>query len=473
MIREDLKDKIFIGVVENNNDIDRLGRIQVRVNKIYDNIPTENIPWASPFKDLNGNEYNVPDIGKIVSVIFQEGDDKLPEYIYAEHYNINLENKLKSLNNDDYSSFKSIFLDHSTQIYRNNSEGLKIDHEYTNINLDQYGNIAFNLRDPSSIITLGSNDASENALLATTWMGWFDTFVDNLLGSNGGPYLGNLGAPVAANPTFIDCLQQYKDLREDFLSKHVKISKNSNISSQKRPYIKQFGDNYTTNIGEVLTKIEPNPYSPASDYSSTTGLENPANLITKDNLGKETPGLISAKKIDIDPKTVSILWNCNLFNQGDSAWGNISDGTYTIRQAGCALSTYAMYASAFGKNVTPLDFFNANDRKIVVGWRQIQSKYGFILPLPNFNCNQSKLDFLLSNSPVIWESKNHGGNPQYVHGHQHWMLIVGKNLDGTYIVHDPNGGKQRLNVPINDIINQCGRLCGLNTRSNASFIKHL
>ena len=471
MIREELKDKIFVGVVKENNDPDRIGRIKTRVIKVYDGLSKEDIPWASPFKDLNGNEYNVPDIGKIVSVVFQDGDDKLPEYIYAEHYNINLENKLKALSKEDYISFKSVFLDHSTQIYRNDSEGLKIDHEYTNINLDQYGNIGLNLRDPSSIISLGSNDADENALLATTWMNWFDTFVSNLLGSNGGPYLGNLGAPVTPNPSFIDCLQQYQDLRENFLSKHVKISKNSNISPQKRPYIKQFGDNYTTNVGEVLTTTQAASYTPLSDYTSTTGNENPANLMTKDNLGSETPSIVSSKKIDIDPKTVSILWNCNLFNQGDPTWANYGDGTYTIRQAGCALSTFAMYASAFGKNASPLDFFNANGRRIVVSWSQIQSKYGFPLPTPNYNCNQYKLDFLLGNAPVLWESKNHGGNPQYVHGRQHWMLIVGKNLDGTYIVHDPNGGKQRLNVPVIDIINQCGRLSGLNSKSNALFIK--
>jgi len=283
MIKEELKDKIFVGVVEENNDPDRIGRVKVRVIKIYDGIPKENIPWASPFKDLSGNEYNVPDIGKIVSVVFQDGDDKLPEYIYAEHYNINLENKLKALSEDDYASFKSIFLDHSTQIYRNNSEGLKIDHEYTNINLDPYGNILLNLRDPKSIITLGSKDADESALLGDTWMNWFDTFVDNLLGSNGGPYLGNLGAPVVANPSFIDCLQQYKDLRENFLSNHVKTSKNEHILSQTRPYVKQFGDNYTTNVGEVLTTTQPTDYNPKSSYTPSEQLEkNPASFDKND-----------------------------------------------------------------------------------------------------------------------------------------------------------------------------------------------
>jgi hypothetical protein len=283
MIREELKDKIFVGVVENNNDPNRFGRVKARVIKVYDELSKENIPWASPFKDLNGNEYNVPDIGKIVSVVFQDGDDKLPEYIYAEHYNINLENKLKALSADDYASFKSIFLDHSTQIYRTNSDGLKIDHEYTNINLDPYGNILLNLRDPKSVITLGSKDADESAVLGDTWMSWFDTLVDNLLGSNGGPYLGNLGAPVIANPSFIDCLQQYKDLRDKFLSNHVKTAKNEQILSQARPYVKQFGDSYTTNVGEVLTTTKPTDYSPQSSYTPSEQLEkNPASIDKND-----------------------------------------------------------------------------------------------------------------------------------------------------------------------------------------------
>ena len=162
--------RTYIGVVEENEDPKKLGRCRVRVIDIFDDIPKDDIPWASPWKDLNGNEFNVPDKGKILTVVFDSGNIYKPEYIYAEHYNINLENKLQNLSNDDYLSMKSLFFDHSTQIYRNTSEGLRLDHEYTNINLDKNGNILLNLRDNKSIITLGSKDSDEEAVLGTTFM---------------------------------------------------------------------------------------------------------------------------------------------------------------------------------------------------------------------------------------------------------------------------------------------------------------
>ena len=65
-MRNRVKEQIFIGTVEDNADPKKMGRCKVRVHTIYDNIPTEDIPWASPFKDLNGNEYKTIEIGKIV-----------------------------------------------------------------------------------------------------------------------------------------------------------------------------------------------------------------------------------------------------------------------------------------------------------------------------------------------------------------------------------------------------------------------
>lgn len=259
-------------------DPKKLGRVRARVIDIFEEIPTEAIPWAHPFKDLNGNEFNVPDKGKIVTIIFDQGNIEYPEYIYAEHYNINLEKKLKDLSDDDYKSFKSVFLDHSTQIYRSDSEGLKIDHEYTNINLDKNGNILANLRDNNSVITLGSSDASEEAVLGTTFFNWMDSLVDNLNGNSGGPFLGNMGAPVMPNPGMISCLQEYQALRSRFVSDHVRIVANQEVKAQKRPYEKQYGDNYksTTNPNNLTTKESP-PYTPEdSENSGQPSRLNPA-----------------------------------------------------------------------------------------------------------------------------------------------------------------------------------------------------
>lgn len=293
---ENLKGNTFIGVVEDNVDPKKLGRCRVRVLNIYDDIEKEDLPWAKPWKDLGGNQFNVPDVGKIVTVVFDTGNIYKPEFIYGDHFNINLENKINGLSEEDYLSLKSIFFDHSTQIYRTKSEGLKMDHEYTNINLDQNGNILLNLRDNKSVITLGSRDAGEEAVLGTTFMSWMDSFLENLSGLNGPPFLDSLGAPVVVAPSLISCLGDYMSRRGKFLSQHVRISKNGNIIPQTRPYNDQKGDSWesTTTENSITSQNTGGSYQPesvvynpqtgeSSSYTDTLGgANNPANFSPSD-----------------------------------------------------------------------------------------------------------------------------------------------------------------------------------------------
>ena len=228
---KNMKDKTYIGIVEDNKDPQKLGRVKVRVMNVYDSLSVESIPWATPWKDLNGNAFNVPDKGKMVMVVFDQGDKNRPEFIFADHYNDNLEKKVKSLSDDDYITMKSLIFDHRTQIYVNEPEGLKIDHKYNNVNITE-NTIDINLKDNNRSLNLGDAQASQQAILGNHWMDWFDEFVDNLLGSKSGPFLGNLGAPVIPNPAFISCLQKYKALRDPvFLSHHVNIVDNNKVTT--------------------------------------------------------------------------------------------------------------------------------------------------------------------------------------------------------------------------------------------------
>jgi len=287
----------YLGVVEDNKDPLKIGRVKIRVFNVFDEIDVKDIPWAAPWKDINGNSSNVPEIGKIITVVFDSGNIYKPEYIFAEHYNRNLEQKLKSLSDDNYLSMKALLFDHKTQIYVNDDEGLKIDYKFNNINLTD-STIDANLKDNRQKINLGDSSADQQAILGTNFMNWFDEFVDNLMGDMGGPYFGNMGAPVTPNPALVAVLQKYQSLRDPkFLSKNVYLNDNGAIntvrqktSSDKdlRPNNQKTGDDYKSTIN-----IPKHEDKPPLDYGPKygTGDETPetqGSLSTDD--GKGTSG---------------------------------------------------------------------------------------------------------------------------------------------------------------------------------------
>lgn len=277
--------RTYVGIVEDNEDPKKLGRCKVRVLDLFDEIPITDIPFASPWKDLNGNEFNVPEKGKVVTVVFDQGNIYKPEYIYSDHYNVNLEKKLGSLSGKDYTSMKALLFDHKTQIYVNDSEGLKIDYKYNNLNITE-GSIDLNLKDNNGLVNIGDSTANQQAILGNHWMDWFDKFVDNLLGNQAGPFLGNMGAPVVPNPAFITVLQEYKALRDPtFLSHHVNIVDNDKVSTVrlgKREDNSQSGDSWKSTIStndisvqnpeDFKPKDGPKPeYDPQYVAPATTG----------------------------------------------------------------------------------------------------------------------------------------------------------------------------------------------------------
>lgn len=62
------------------------------------------------------------------------------------------------------------------------------------------------------------------------------------------------------------------------------------------------------------------------------------------------------------------------------------------------------------------------------------------------------VDSVLTKGPLMFEWVNSLASgtkytSYYTKGRQHWMVISGKNIDGTYTVLDPSGGKIRTNQP--------------------------
>ena len=78
----------YLGLVEDNNDPEKLGRLRIRIAP-YSELATEDLPWAYPKLGTHGNssEYgglNVPELGSQVRVDFPSRDLYSPYYSGAE-----------------------------------------------------------------------------------------------------------------------------------------------------------------------------------------------------------------------------------------------------------------------------------------------------------------------------------------------------------------------------------------------------
>jgi hypothetical protein len=87
----DFLDKQFLGVVEDVVDPKKEGRAKIRIVGVYDDIPTEDLPWAYPKqKPLifgqagKAGAISIPKKGSIVAVRFDNGNPYSPEY-FAIH----------------------------------------------------------------------------------------------------------------------------------------------------------------------------------------------------------------------------------------------------------------------------------------------------------------------------------------------------------------------------------------------------
>lgn len=262
--------KTYVGIVEDDNDPKKLGRVKVRVLNVFDNTPLENIPWANPWKDLTGDSFSVPDKGKVVTVVFENANKNNPEFIFSDHYNANLEKKLLELSESDYKSMKSFIFDHKTQFYVNDGEGLIIDHKFNKINIKEQS-INLNLKDNFAKINIGSENSTQRVILGDNFLEWFDNFVKVLMN---GAFLGNLGAPVISSPELLGSLQSYQSLKDSkFLSKNIYAVDNEKVSKLDRVAEGQIGDTWKSTVVEnTITSKEEVNFKPVDSENSDTDI---------------------------------------------------------------------------------------------------------------------------------------------------------------------------------------------------------
>jgi LAS superfamily LD-carboxypeptidase LdcB len=254
----ELRDNLWLGVVEDNYDPKRKGRIKVRVDYLHGDIPTDDIPWSQPLQGISGYEFSVPPVNKVVMVSYPSGDQYFSLYLSCAHHNINLQNKLDLISEDDYTRFHALYFSDRTQLYVSKVEGLVLDHAFSNINIDNQGDISLALRDNGSYLKLGSPDASQQAVLGTSLMQWMDKFIGVLTNA----YIGNAGAPLLPTPELLQIQQEYNALRDDFLSEHVWIVDNNEVQEQTRDAVGQDADKWSSTVRDNNVETDGPFYSP-------------------------------------------------------------------------------------------------------------------------------------------------------------------------------------------------------------------
>lgn len=83
----------YLGMVEDNEDPEKLGRLRVRIG-LFEDYATEELPWACPTLGTHGNSssaggLNVPEKGSQVRIYFPSHDLTAPYYMGAELNNLN------------------------------------------------------------------------------------------------------------------------------------------------------------------------------------------------------------------------------------------------------------------------------------------------------------------------------------------------------------------------------------------------
>ena len=89
---------MFRGIVEDNLDPNKAGRVKIRVFGVYDDIPLDDIPWAEYADPLMGGQAGfggiiVPDIDTKVWVFFEQGNHMYPVYFAGAPSHIDMPNE--------------------------------------------------------------------------------------------------------------------------------------------------------------------------------------------------------------------------------------------------------------------------------------------------------------------------------------------------------------------------------------------
>ena len=220
------------------------------------------------------------------------------------------------------------------------------------------------------------------------------------------------------------------------------------IPTGSRPITATGQQTETTEDLEVITAEE-------SDLRFNFEIDNSGNpgaLIQDDVPDTPSPTSPPLNVPDAKSPADKYYYTCALFNQGDPKWASNSSGRYTLKTAGCCYTSFAMMTTYYKRDnkYTPQWYWDNVKKSVVVYWAEMANAVNLRSSGAVKATTTREIDQRLEKGPVMfeWDNASKASRTAYAGLYtkrHHWMLIVGKGVDGTYTIFDPNGGRIRKN----------------------------
>ena len=225
---------IWIGEVIDTNDNLKLGRVKIRIFGKYDNLDESVIPWSIPYNQLASGNVNIPKIGELCNVFFENGDENIPFYKGVVKTNDDLISEYAN----DYPKIWSLVYDKTIgdnktlEIFYTDTQGLIIrkNESFIQIKNSDDSILIKNGKDKKVIhllkdsISLGSENKSlESAVLGDTLEKLLNSFITELGKISGITTPSGISGPISSSPQWVGLVTKFKKDWVDFKSKIVTL----------------------------------------------------------------------------------------------------------------------------------------------------------------------------------------------------------------------------------------------------------
>ncbi len=228
--KDNIRETHWIGEIVDNNDPKFLGRCRVKVYGKFDKLPNDAIPWATPMnRDFVGS-HNVPNIGTIVAVRFDNGNIYHPEYWFQINQSKALKTDILEKSGAAHNVVSLIYDEvRNIRIYHSPEDGLVITRgngakERPLIQIDEKGYIKISSADKifldSGNVFLsntgeGGEDEKEPAVRGVSLEKWLNKLLDDYKNHFHPTGVGPSGPPTATTPSTVSSLKSsHKDYQQ-------------------------------------------------------------------------------------------------------------------------------------------------------------------------------------------------------------------------------------------------------------------